>query len=93
VDISLLKVIPNLMSATVVDFSKGTQHTSDNALNGYFSLHRLLLWALKTYPNLQKEVDGRLKASSRYIVICRKSCVMCLFKWSSIFKVAKTLLL
>ncbi|XP_069110768.1 uncharacterized protein [Argopecten irradians] len=57
----VLKVIPNLMSATVVEFSKGTQHTSDNALNGYFALHRLLLWALDTYPTLQKEVDTRLK--------------------------------
>ncbi|GFR72417.1 ubiquitin-conjugating enzyme E2 6 [Elysia marginata] len=30
----VLKTIPNLMSATVVEFSKGTQHTSDNSLNG-----------------------------------------------------------
>ncbi|OWF55027.1 uncharacterized protein LOC110465163 [Mizuhopecten yessoensis] len=57
----VIKVIPNLMSATVVEFSKGTQHTSDNALNGYFTLHRLLLWALDTYPTLQKEIDNRLK--------------------------------
>ncbi|XP_033761678.1 LOW QUALITY PROTEIN: uncharacterized protein LOC117343441 [Pecten maximus] len=57
----VLKVIPNLMSATVVEFSKGTQHTSDNALNGYFALHRLMLWALDTYPTLQKEIDTRLK--------------------------------
>ncbi|CAG2184995.1 unnamed protein product [Mytilus edulis] len=57
----VIRVIPNLMSATVVEFSKGTQHTSDNSLNGYFSLHRLLLWALETYPNLQKLIDDRLK--------------------------------
>lgn len=57
----VIRVIPNLMSATVVEFSKGTQHTSDNSLNGYFSLHRLLLWALETYPDLQKQIDDRLK--------------------------------
>lgn len=57
----IIKVVPNLMSATVVEFSKGTQHTSDNALNGYFALHRLLLWALETYPRLEKECDRRLK--------------------------------
>lgn len=57
----VIKVIPNLMSATVVEFSKGTQHTSDNSLNGYFSLHRLLLWALDIYPELQGEIDSRLK--------------------------------
>ncbi|XP_061186101.1 uncharacterized protein LOC133194137 [Saccostrea echinata] len=57
----IIKVIPNLMSATVVEFSKGTQHTSENSLNGYFSLHRLFLWALDTYPELQEEIDSRLK--------------------------------
>ncbi|KAK3587844.1 hypothetical protein CHS0354_019713 [Potamilus streckersoni] len=57
----VIKVIPNLMSATVVDFSKGTQHTSDNSLNGYFALHRLFLWALETYPEMEKIVDNQLK--------------------------------
>ena len=57
----VLKTIPNLMSATVVDFSKGTQHTSDNSLNGYFALHRLLLWAIDTYPELQEEIEKRGK--------------------------------
>lgn len=57
----IIKTIPNLMSATVVEFSKGTQHTSDNSLNGYFALHRLLLWALETYPGLEKLVEQRLK--------------------------------
>lgn len=57
----VIKTIPNLMSATVVEFSKGTQHTSDNSLNGYFALHRLLLWALETYPDLQKIIDQRLQ--------------------------------
>lgn len=62
----VIRVVPNLMSATVVEFSKGTQHTSDNSLNGYFSLHRLFLWALETYPGLQKVIDQRLKV---YILI------------------------
>ncbi|XP_067650518.1 uncharacterized protein [Haliotis asinina] len=57
----VLKVIPNLMSATVVEFSKGTQHTSENSLNGYFALHRLLLWAMETYPELEDIVEERLK--------------------------------
>ncbi|KAK7479175.1 hypothetical protein BaRGS_00029616 [Batillaria attramentaria] len=57
----VVKTIPNLMAATVVEFSKGTQHTSDNSLNGYFALHRLLLWALDTYPKLQPLVETRLK--------------------------------
>jgi hypothetical protein len=61
----VIRVIPNLMSATVVEFSKGTQHTSDNSLNGYFSLHRLLLWALETYPDLQKHIDDRLKVRNK----------------------------
>ncbi|XP_076436987.1 uncharacterized protein LOC143276386 [Babylonia areolata] len=57
----ILKTIPNLMAATVVEFSKGTQHTSDNSLTGYFALHRLLLWALDTYPKLQSLVESRLQ--------------------------------
>ncbi|XP_046573586.1 uncharacterized protein LOC124281679 isoform X2 [Haliotis rubra] len=57
----VLKVIPNLMSATVVEFSKGTQHTSENSLNGYFALHRLLLWAMEIYTELQDIVEERLK--------------------------------
>ncbi|CAL1537315.1 unnamed protein product [Lymnaea stagnalis] len=56
----VLKTIPNLMSATVVEFSKGTQHTSDNSLNGYFALHRLLLWAIDTYPNLQAQIEQQV---------------------------------
>lgn len=56
----ILKVIPNLMAATVVEFSKGTQHASDNHLQGYFALHRLFLWALDTYPDLQESVESRL---------------------------------
>lgn len=63
----VIKTIPNLMSATVVEFSKGTQHTSDNSLNGYFALHRLFLWALETYPTLQDIVDERLKVYSRML--------------------------
>lgn len=59
----VIKTIPNLMSATVVEFSKGTQHTSDNSLNGYFALHRLFLYALETYPELEGMVDQRLKVS------------------------------
>ena len=57
----VLKTIPNLMSATVVEFSKGTQHTSDNSLNGYFALHRLLLWAIDTYPKLQDMVEEQVQ--------------------------------
>lgn len=57
----IIKTIPNLMSATVVEFSKGTQHTSDNSLNGYFALHRLLFWALETFPELQGIVESRLE--------------------------------
>ncbi|XP_059149626.1 uncharacterized protein LOC131936587 [Physella acuta] len=57
----VLKTIPNLMSATVVEFSKGTQHTSDNHLNGYFALHRLLLWAIDTYPALQDKIEEQIQ--------------------------------
>jgi hypothetical protein len=57
----IVKIIPNLMAATVVEFSKGTQHTSDNSLNGYFALHRLLLWAIETYPEVQALIDTRLQ--------------------------------
>ncbi|GFO50509.1 ubiquitin-conjugating enzyme e2 6 [Plakobranchus ocellatus] len=57
----VLKTIPNLMSATVVEFSKGTQHTSDNSLNGYFALHRLLLWAIDTYPKLQDMIERQVQ--------------------------------
>ena len=62
----VIKTIPNLMSATVVEFSKGTQHTSDNSLNGYFALHRLFLWALETYPDLEGIVNQRLKVCLFY---------------------------
>lgn len=57
----VIRIIPNLMCATVVEFSKGTQHTSDNHLNGYFALHRLMLWALDTYPGLINIIEARLK--------------------------------
>ncbi|KAH3873657.1 uncharacterized protein LOC127869059 [Dreissena polymorpha] len=57
----VIKTIPNLMSATVVEFSKGTQHTSDNSLNGYFALHRLFLWALETYPDLQGIIEKQIQ--------------------------------
>ncbi|BFZ11825.1 hypothetical protein BsWGS_14864 [Bradybaena similaris] len=58
----VLKTIPNLLTATVVEFSKGTQHTSDNSLNGYFALHRLFLWAIDTYPSLQAKIDEEVRA-------------------------------
>ena len=61
----VIKTLPNLMSATVVEFSKGTQHTSDNHLAGYFALHRLFLWAIQTYPTLQKLVDDRLEVGTQ----------------------------
>ncbi len=64
VDEMVMKTIPNLMSATVVEYSKGTQHTSDNSLNGYFALHRLFLWAVKEYPELEGKIHQRLKVSS-----------------------------
>ncbi|XP_013417180.1 uncharacterized protein LOC106178514 [Lingula anatina] len=57
----ILRVIPNLMAATVVEFSKGTQHASDNHLSGYFALHRLFLWALKEYPKMQDMLEEKLK--------------------------------
>lgn len=58
----VLKTIPNLLTSTVVEFSKGTQHTSDNSLNGYFALHRLFLWAVDTYPKLQTEIEKQIQA-------------------------------
>ena len=61
IDEMVMKTIPNLMSATVVEFSKGTQHTSDNHLTGYFALHRLLLWAIEEYPELQSKIDDKLE--------------------------------
>lgn len=57
----ILKVIPNLMCSTVVQFSKGTVHTSDNSLEGYFALHRLFIWAIEIYPELVPEVRRRLE--------------------------------
>ena len=63
----VIKTIPNLMSATVVEFSKGTQHTSDNSLNGYFALHRLFLYALETYPELEGIIEKRLKVRWKHI--------------------------
>ncbi|CAG5129686.1 unnamed protein product [Candidula unifasciata] len=58
----VLKTIPNLLTATVVEFSKGTQHTSDNSLSGYFALHRLFLWAIDTYPGLQDKIEEQVKS-------------------------------
>lgn len=65
----VMKLIPNLMTTTIVEFSKGTKHASDSYLNGFFLLHRLMLWALETYPTLQKMVDSKLKVSSYYVLI------------------------
>ncbi|CAL1528472.1 unnamed protein product [Lymnaea stagnalis] len=56
----ILSVVPNLMLGTVVDFFKGVQHTSENSLYGYFALHRLFLWAMETYPNLQDKLESLL---------------------------------
>ena len=72
VDEIIMRVIPNLMSATVVEFSKGTQHTSDNHLSGYFSLHRLFLWAIEEYPELQGKINDKLKVRSRNRLVRRK---------------------
>ena len=60
----ILKTIPNLMNTTVVEFSKGNQHTSDNHLSGYFALHRLLLWAIKTYPTIKLIIDDKIQVLS-----------------------------
>lgn len=46
------------MNSSVVDFMNGTTHTSERALHGYFSFHRLFLWALQTYPSLANAVEG-----------------------------------
>jgi hypothetical protein len=57
----ILQLLPKLLNSTVVTFMNGTTHTSERALHGYFFFHRLFLWALETYPNLQEQVNGTVK--------------------------------
>ena len=61
---------PEMINGQPLNVSVGTQHTSDNHLNGYFSLHRLFLWAIKTYPELQQKIDDRLAVSAQLYVAC-----------------------
>ncbi len=48
------------MSDSSCQLFSGTQHASDNHLAGYFSLHRLFLWAIITYPEIQEKIDNKL---------------------------------
>jgi len=55
-----LAVLPKLLNSTVVTFMNGTTHTSERALYGYFSYHRLFLWALDEYK-LTGAINDRLE--------------------------------
>lgn len=57
----VLKVLPKLINSTVVTFMNGTTHTSERALQGYFQFHSLFLWAIQTYPSLQKQIDNTIQ--------------------------------
>eukprot|EP01114_Cavostelium_apophysatum_P017645 TRINITY_DN5298_c0_g1_i3.p1 TRINITY_DN5298_c0_g1~~TRINITY_DN5298_c0_g1_i3.p1 ORF type:complete len:308 (-),score=114.98 TRINITY_DN5298_c0_g1_i3:41-964(-) len=59
---AILDVLPKLLNSTVVTFMNGTTHTSERALHGYFSFHRLFLWAVSEYPTLAGEIRDRLTA-------------------------------
>lgn len=57
----VLKTLPNLMCAILVHLFKDLKQANENSLNGYFSLHRLFLWALDTYSGLQENVEMSIK--------------------------------
>ncbi|CAD5112816.1 unnamed protein product [Dimorphilus gyrociliatus] len=57
---AIIKLLSNLMNSTVVQFSK-SKVASEHHLNGYFALHRLLLWACDTYPKLRPMMEQRIE--------------------------------
>lgn len=61
VDDLVLQILPKLMNITVVQFADNVEATSERYLAGYFSLHQLFLWAINTYPHLQRKIDERIQ--------------------------------
>jgi len=53
-----LEIFPRLMNTMVVSLMSGNLHTSIVALEGYSAFHRLLLFFVKKYPELQKKVNS-----------------------------------
>jgi len=57
----VLKVLPSLLNTMIVEIMKGKTHESEVALQGYLSFYHLFLAFTIKYPELQKEIDNRVK--------------------------------
>ena len=70
-----LAVLPQLMNHMVTEVMKGKLHASVKALQGYCSLHRLLLHCCEAIPNLTETLDRCIERfiqypQERHKVIC-----------------------
>jgi len=57
----VLKVLPSLLNTMIVEIMKGKMHESEVALQGYLSFYHLFLAFVLKYPELQKEIDERVR--------------------------------
>lgn len=56
-----LEALPKLLNTMVVLLSDKGVHASDQALEGYATIHRLLQACVEYYPGLRKEVRRRVE--------------------------------
>lgn len=57
----VLKVLPSLLNTMIVEIMKGKTHESEVALQGYLSFYHLFLAFVLKYPELQQEIDERVR--------------------------------
>lgn len=57
----VLKVLPSLLNTMIVEIMKGKTHESEVALQGYLSFYHLFLAFVLKYPELQREIDDRVR--------------------------------
>lgn len=59
--VMVLKVLPSLLNTMIVQIMKGSLFESELALQGYLTFYHLFLAFIVKYPELQTEIDNRVK--------------------------------